>query len=341
MIYWFIQIISLPAYRLLVRFALVSPKYGCDSNKAVGTADKRIKFIGAKEAKGAWRGIQIDSNTDNQLVYCDFLNMGSSSSGITGALYLYNAKVGISHCKFTNGLGTAIRAHSNAASFSEFSDFNNNVIEGYDDLPPMIVTTNRPLAFLEKLDMTSDFTRNAKQYIQVTPDHLSRAVTINQTTVPYYFDSYIRNIDYTLTINEGVTIYVAAGQYFNNRGGANPGRLIINGTANKKVKITRLPGTTGHWHRVDFYGLKESVINHCIFEYGGGGTGIGIGTLLFNSTTELTLNNVEINHSDTYGVYISQSGYRLSHSNVTFSNNRQGNVYDNRTNPATIRTNFP
>jgi hypothetical protein len=45
--------------------------------------------------------------------------------------------------------------------------------------------------------------------------------------------------------------------------------------------------------------------------------------------TDLTLNSVEINHSQGYGASIAtnECGYKVSHANVTFTGNGGGNVY--------------
>jgi hypothetical protein len=304
--------------------------------KAVGTASKRIQFIGAYDAPGTWQGITTTSNTDNQFAYCDFLNMGHSDRTDYGGIQLSNgAKVGFSHCKFTNGLGTGLRASSYGGA-CQFTAFDNNVFEGYENNPPMVLT---PLALLEKFDMTSDFTKNAKQYIQVNPV-ITKDITINQTTVPYYFSDQIAELNNTLTINEGVTIYMKTGMYSNfiNSGGA--GRLVINGTASKKVKITRLPGNTTYWGTINFTGLKGSVINHCIIEYGGRDGLIGMLCCSGYESAELTLNNVEIKNAETYGATVS-CGAKITHSNVTFSNCGLGNVHDFCSHPYVIRTHFP
>ena len=42
--------------------------------KAIGAATNRIQFIGTNNEKGSWVGINVESNTDNQFAYCDFLN---------------------------------------------------------------------------------------------------------------------------------------------------------------------------------------------------------------------------------------------------------------------------
>jgi hypothetical protein len=300
--------------------------------KAVGTSSNRIQFIGVKEAKGAWVGITIESNTDNQFAYCDFLNAGNASGG----LKFTNAKVGITNCKLTNGLGTGI--YSNG---TELSAFNNNVIEGYADYPVMKMGGEYALQSAQKFDMTSDLTKNGKLYIEIDPYYTRNDVTLNQTTVPYYFTNgpgSINLLHNTLTINEGVTIYIG-NKDFNAGNGLNPGRLMINGTAEKKVKFTRLPGSSLYWGCVNFNGLKGSVINHCIFEYGG----YSDGALFLYSSTELTLNNVAVNNSDNYGIVLwtSTTAYKLTHSNVTFSNNRKGNVLDRTVRPEVVRPNIP
>ena len=295
--------------------------------KAIGTASQRITFIGAMDAKGSWRGIYLESILDNQFAYCDFLNAGSSDRFDRGAMYLIGgAKVGITHCKFTNGLGYGLNI-SDYGSVCQISAFNNNVIEGFE-LSPVKISEN--LKHLEKFDMTSDLTNNKQPYINVgtTRVLMSENVTINQTTVPYYFHGYL-SLANTLTINEGVTLYMAEGGYNYIYGPT--GRLIINGTAAKKVRITRAPGIGEYyWSHIGF-DLPGSVIKHCIIEYGG--TNSIDGMISINSKANVTFDNVAINNSKTYGIRVpsNPNDYTLNHSNVTFSNNKDGNVYRNGT----------
>ena len=109
---------------------------------------------------------------------------------------------------------------------------------------------------------------------------------------------------------------------------------MINGTASKRVKITRLPNETNYyWGSITFGDLPGSVIKHCIFEYGGSWDVEGM--LYITNGTNLTLENVEINNAKTYGVAFSQfPTYVINHSNVTFKNNGLGNVsmYDDSKN---------
>ncbi|MCL2597851.1 MAG: hypothetical protein FWD66_09425, partial [Paludibacter sp.] len=144
----------------------------------------------------------------------------------------------------------------------------------------------------------------------------------------YYFGSNIQNLENVLTINEGVTIYMAGNTDFISATSPQSGRLEINGTAAKPVLFTRLPNSSYYWGKIYFRGLKGSVINNCVFEYGGCSGLYSSCIIEFVESTELTLNNVELNNSDTYGVYVDDScnGYILTHNNVTFHNNRLGNV---------------
>ena len=308
--------------------------------KAQGLANDRIRFIGAFDSPGSWYGIRVESDTDNRFDYCDFLNIGSYERKGYSCLEVIGGRAGITHCTFTNGLGTGLYLGNSGSQSPELSAFNNNVFEGFNNEAPVFISSNQSLHLLEKFDMTSDFTRNAKQYIELRP-YFTKDVTINPTTVPYYFVWGLNGGDFghTLTINEGVTIYLEEGFGFNGYT-AGSGRFIINGTASKKVKFTRLPGTSGYWHSIYFDGMQGSVINHCIFEYGGANFGAVYGNLVIFKSAELTLNNVEINHSDSYGVTILSDDYTLNHSNVTFFNSRLGNVWDRSVTPNVVSSNL-
>ena len=300
--------------------------------KAIGTADKRIRFIGTNNDKGSWVGIQLESNTDNQFAYCDFLNAGSWDRTDQGAMNLiYGAKVGISHCKFTNGNGQGLFVND-YGGVCQISAFNNNVIEGFELAPVYIYTGN--LKQLEKFDMTSNLSNNKKPYIDIRNPNMSENVTINGTTVPYNFLSTI-TLTNNLTINEGVTIYLGD----NHSIVGSSALIMINGTAARKVRLTRMPSSDPHnWAYITF-GVG-SVVKHCIFEYGGK-TGWGIIGII--DGTNLTLENVEINNSDTYGAGTGANNcnWIINHTNVTFSNNKLGNFWNRCPIPDVVMDHFP
>ena len=67
--------------------------------------------------------------------------------------------------------------------------------------------------------------------------------TLSETTVPYYCIGS-QTINRTLTINEGITIYVQADRSWSD---SEYGKLVVNGTPTKPVTFTRLPGITYYW----------------------------------------------------------------------------------------------
>jgi hypothetical protein len=292
--------------------------------KAIGTSSKQIQFIGMNNEKGSWDGIKIESNTDNQFAYCNFTNMGNMERIDYGGLHLYNAKAGFSHCKMSGGLGTGLYVNSQTSSLCQLTTFDNNIFEGYENYPPVVILSTGSLKVLEKFDITSNFTKNAKPYIEVNPE-LRENVTINQTTVPYFFRGPLPLIDYTLTFNEGVTVYMDDNGQL---GGSqlSKGRIMVNGTSSKKVKFTRLPGTSNYWNYISFEALSGSVVNYCILEYGGR-TQTRDAMIIITKNTNLTLSNVEINNAQNYGVHILNCDYNLEHNSVTFSDNKSGNIW--------------
>ncbi|MCL1849801.1 MAG: DUF5018 domain-containing protein [Bacteroidetes bacterium] len=290
---------------------------------ARGTENKHIQFIGANNTKGSWQGIEIKSNTNNQFTYCDFLNMGHTERDDYGGLQLNTgATVGVSYCKFTNGKGTGINVDSYGGA-CQFTVFSHNVFEGYESFPPVTISDSPSL--LEKFDMSSDFTNNTKKYIKIYPKPVTKNVTINQTTVPYYFSNEIQNLNYTLTINEGVTVYVERAKDLIASSATQNACLVINGTEAKKVTITRLPDATDYWNGIYLDKMKGCVITNCIVAYGGKNSGAMIN---LGSSSEVTLRNVEIKNAEGYGIKFSNCDYNLTHTNVTFANNGKGNVLD-------------
>jgi len=299
--------------------------------KAIGTAEKRIQFIGTGTNKGCWDKITVYTISDNQFEYVDFINGGSNTD--RGVLHLDGAKVGISHCTFIGGFNYGIQfAISSGGGMREtnLTAFDNNTISNMDNAP---IYADRQLTIFSKFDLTSVFTGNTKQYIEVYPPHtLNTDATINEASVPYYFNSNIHDINTHLTIKAGVTIYVAQSGYLFAYGTAgHTGYITISGTAEKPVTFTRLPGTTYHWGGINIGLLPGSVIEHCIIDYAGGqmsGKNNVAALNLNNFGTpglNLTLRNLTIRNSLQYAIELDANHKNgITYSNVTFENCASG-----------------
>ena len=297
--------------------------------KAIGTAEKPINFIGiAGQGAGSWNRISLrDVKTDNELVYCNFIDGGRSNPNNESALSVYSSKVGLSHCTVSGSMNHGINLQGDI----ELTAFDNNTVERCAFEP---VYFNGELSRISKFDLSSDFTNNEKPYIFISAESIhDENATLNETSVPYYIgQGEIWNLVGNLTINEGVTIYIHENAAISTgTNGDNVGSLFINGTPEKPVTLTRLPNTNYYWNSVNFRLFVNHKIKNCIIEYSGhwsggsrqGAIGVGRGQ---GETGILELENVLIRNSEHYGIVLDSQDF-IVYSNVTFADNAEANVW--------------
>ena len=275
--------------------------------------------------KGSWNGVYIKTKKENQLNYVDMLNGGSRTDDFNNAavLNIEEGKVGISHCTVSGGKVYGI------ALWDDFTltAFDNNKVENCDAEP---VWFRGQFSRIDKFDVTSDFTNNTKPYIHVyVPQSVEEVAMLNETSVPYYFAE--GGMDYLkadLNIGAGVTVYMGEATGFGT--GQNlTGKLNINGTAQKPVTFTRVPGTNYHWKAIGLAGSSHKIKN-CIMEYGGnswnGWEDAGILNVAFETSIEFE--NVTVRNSINFGLHIlhfDDCTYTGGNT-VTFQSNAAGNV---------------
>jgi hypothetical protein len=289
--------------------------------KAIGTADKRIQFVGTGTNKGSWGRFWIETVSDNEFMYCDFINGGSYTSN-SGVLYLTDkGRLAISHSKISGSLYAGIWLW-NCATVSEIYKFDNNIIENCNEMPVFLTD----IRFANKFDETSNLTNNGKNYVQVSRAYTTANLTLNATSVPYYVTGAFEAYAGTFTVNEGVTFYLATDVQL--RLQTDGGVMIANGTPEKPVKFTHLPDSPAYWKGVWVYGTEGHVFNNVIFEYGGSTDSNPSRANFYihnNGTASVTLNNVVFRNSQHYGL-VRVGEAAITHSNVTFENNPDGNV---------------
>jgi hypothetical protein len=182
------------------------------------------------------------------------------------------------------------------------------------------------LKMADKFDITSNLTGNANDYIIIERNENSVNTTLDETTVPYYIIGNMQ-IDKTLTINEGVTICMHTDKSFSD---SDMGKIVVNGTQEKPVKFTRLPGMSYYW---GYYGglrfsrNNGSVLNWCIIEYCKSGSP----AISLSYDGNITLNNCTIRNNQGYGVNKGSGNHCnvvVNHTgtNERFANNALGNV---------------
>ncbi|GHT32302.1 hypothetical protein FACS189434_03740 [Bacteroidia bacterium] len=292
--------------------------------KALGTANKHIQFVGGA-TKGSWQGITVETNTENQLKYVDFINGGSSSQTSVIYLVMSGARLAIDNCTISGSKGSGVFLENNDNLL--LTSFKSNKISGCDNTPLHLFGVYN----LAVLDKTSDLTGNAVNYVEMhsTAEVDASDLTINPTTVPYYFSAWAQvSASKTLTINAGTTMYFANDASFNVTGGAH---IVVNGGtgAGEKVTFTHLPGSTTYWQGLNFSDSHGNVLKNCLIEYGGNPNNDA--NIYAYARSSMALENVELNNSKQYGFKFTNSSYppdmaQVTAVNVTFSNNAGGNV---------------
>jgi hypothetical protein len=290
--------------------------------KAIGTAEKPIQFIGRNTQKGVWGTVQVNTNSDNEFKYCEFINGGN---GYFGTLSMRNIggsapRISVQYCTITGSKKYGFDTYGNDFTIDAFD---HNTITGGDDAPVYLYN----LKMAAKFDMTSNLTGNANDYVQIERNENPVNVTLNQTTVPYYCCG-TWSINKTLTINEGVTICMHTNVSWSDN---EMGKIVVNGTQEKPVTFTRLPGMSYYW---GYYGGLRfsrgngSELNWCIIEYV---KGTGDAAISLSYEGAITLNNCTIRNNQGFGVNKGRGNHCsviVNHTgtNERFSNNASGNV---------------
>ncbi|MDR0874557.1 MAG: right-handed parallel beta-helix repeat-containing protein [Prevotellaceae bacterium] len=293
--------------------------------KALGTAGKHIQFVGGA-TKGSWQGITVETNTENQLKYVDFINGGSFSQ--TGVIYLVmsGARLAVDNCTISGSKGSGVFLENNDNLL--LTSFQNNKISGCDNTPLHLFGAYN----LAVLDKTSDLTGNAVNYVEMhsTFEVDAQNLTINPTTVPYYFNAYAKvSASNTLIINAGTTMYFHADVSFQVNDGAH---IVVNGGTGvgEKVTFSHLPNSTAYWQGFEFFDSHGNILKNCLIEYGGNPNNDA--NIYAYARSSMSLENVELNNSKMYGFKFINSSYppdmaQVTSVNVTFSGNAGGNVF--------------
>ncbi|HNW81792.1 MAG TPA: DUF5018 domain-containing protein [bacterium] len=306
-----------------VKIAFASSDSGIDVGenaglKMVGTAEKPIVLTGPvnNQNKGSWYGIEIrSSRADNQFEYVQFINGGSNDE--FSVINIENdAELSIKNCSVDGSLGSGIGTYG---SGSKITGFENNTIVNCDESPVYLDELSQAKLFGSENVMNN----NGKNYIKVMNANIDDNVEINDPSVPYYIDYTYSYVNKTLTLNAGVTIY------FNAETGIDiaesTGKLIVNGTAENPVLLTKLPGETYYWEGIYVRSDIGNEINNATIEYAGNADDEGI--FWISSDGAVTLNNVTISNSKNYCVAMSESS-SVDAENVVFEECASGNVYN-------------
>lgn len=292
---------------------------------AAGTKDSPIRFTGAVEKPGYWRGIELHNTTSKQNVldhvvveYAggytfaqgDRADIAVTSSGAPTRLKLSNSTI-----RNSGGWGLYVSGNAVLPGFSGNSITKNSL--GAAKVGAEAVS---------QLDTGTSYSGNTVDRVWVDGATLETDQTWQAIDVPYVIDSTVH-----LTRTTGVKLTIAAGATlkFNSNGGievADGGALTAAGQGGAKITFTRAnPGE--HWRGLHFHNANASGnrLTHVVVEYGGGysfasGAPANVAITSTGYPVQLTLESSTVRNSAGYGVWV-DSNAAFTEQDNTYSDN--------------------
>ena len=212
--------------------------------KAVGTTDKKIKFVGKTAQKGFWAGIIIYSNSSaNMFTHTEILHAGSKvlldgyKAGI--ALFEY-ARVSVTNSTVSQsgGYGLYLRENGIVVNFAA-----NTLTQNQE--APLLLSANHVASLDEATAYTGNNGRNAVEVIS------SMITGAPEVIWPAFADNtpirLLGSMDARTgwKLKPGTIIEVAEDKQINIETG---GYLNAIGTVTKKITILGVVKTTGSWN---------------------------------------------------------------------------------------------
>ncbi|MDH3272342.1 MAG: Ig-like domain-containing protein [Gemmatimonadota bacterium] len=275
---------------------------------AIGTPTASIRFEGSESSPGAWKGLQIQTmSNDNVFDHAWFRHGGSDAwtgGGDSRAMVYLDAN---SKAVFTNSTFEG-SAHYGlwVPAGGDIEGFSDNAF--VDNARAMIVHPNRAGAIASN----SIFVGNAEQRVRVTfgnNDSVESAQTWNALEVPYLVmdRTFVRA---PLTIEAGAVVeFDQHAHLILNEGGS----LDASGTAEAPIHFTGREALAGYWKGIQFGTVSASNrIEHALFEYAGSAAWFGgsnsTGTLYITADGSLALANVAFRETGGYAAVIANRG---------------------------------
>lgn len=295
---------------------------------AKGTADKKIRFIGAEKTKGFWAGIVIYSGSNaNVLEHIEVMHAGSRAilSSTKAGMALFGggkAQIALKNSLFSqnDGYGLMVQEDAILREF-EANSFTKNSASGIIVDPANVV----------KLDAASSFTgENGRNVVEIKGYYLREGNDVTwggfKDKTPYRLLGDFA-VEAGLTLSPGVILEVSrdAVMMINNKG-----YLIAKGSATDKVTFTGAERTGAYWKGLIIYSTNSrNVIENAEISHGGSlviVSGKKANLALYGGN--LLLKNTTVSQSGGYGIFVSYTGKLNADASTTntFTANAQDSI---------------
>lgn len=295
---------------------------------AEGTAAHPVVLTGETQTRGAWEGVVFDgsNNTDNLLRYTQIEYAGNTSSDSKAAGLLLHAdshgvQVQFDHLTVRESQGYGLRASGSALMpGTHSSTFTTNT------LGAALIDTNA----VHQLGPDSVFTGNDVDRVFLEGMWVNESVVWRNLGVPFTFTGVSLSPKKVLTLAAGVVLEMGAQTRIDVGGDA--AGFHAAGTHTAPVVITGSEKTNGSWDGLDFDTTlnAQNVLEHCVVEYGGGGSRFGWHAMINSHSdshgVQVSVTNSTVRHSASWGIYFngSQTG---SVSGNTYADNASGDYF--------------
>ena len=304
--------------------------------RMVGTPDKHIKLVNPtnNQNHGAWSDVLVHSNrADNKFEYVEFINGGSDNDVI---LVDGDAKLSVKNCIIDGSLSNGIDVRGTLTAFE------NNTIKNCENYP---VIMNLPIQ-INQLGTGNTYVNNAYNMFYLDYYWLDNenvhTFTFANHGIPYYLVDGINVDENSIMIAEAGCEFVLP---YDKHFVVNDGCLIqANGTASQPVVFRGETDEAGSWAGVLIHTERAtnggSNLTNCVIQ----GAGINEdGCLLLDYYTRLTIENLTVRNSATYGLNIDIpmewndetqqyeydfANYHVNATGITFSNCASGNIWE-------------
>lgn len=274
---------------------------------AKGTANQKIRFIGAEKTKGFWVGIAVYSGSNaNAFEHVEFLHAGSRTiySTTKAAMSVGSAKaqVALKNCLFSQNDGYGLYAQDGSI-LREFSAnaFTQNTQSGI-----LLGAAN-----VAKLDAASTFTGgNGRNVVEIMQSALSGTDEVTwggfADKTPYRVVGYELTLNTGLKLAPGVTVQFARDAVMRVNG---TGYLSANGTAAEKITFTGAEKQAGFWQGIITYSTSDrNALEYAELSNAGSKvivSGKKAALAVYGNKATMSVKSSRIAGSGGYGIYVS------------------------------------
>ncbi len=264
---------------------------------AIGNSSNKILFRGKTETAGLWKGISIDSTTNNQMAFTIVKDAGSLASQF-GAIYVSGGRLALTDSVVKNNTQYGLYASSNPSNLDGFArnTFFANGRSGVNVYPPQLKSLDAATKY--QSSGQNNEAPNTDPWVNVKGGSLPVSDATNVVATTYRIEGTLF-VGGNMTIAPSTEILFAGGVTFNVTGG---GMLTAIGTFGQPITFRGQTETAGFWdgivigsstnNRMAFVNVKDT------------GANASIPAAIYLTDAKLTLTDSRISNNSRNGLML-------------------------------------